>query len=184
MTIITRMTRLFTADLHCVLDHIEEPETLLRQAIREMQTSLESAETNLATSQQRMQALDNRIVALKQSLNDIDSQLDLCFESNEDELARGLVKRKLECSRLEKRLNAQKSTLQQSIIQQQEAFVQNQQSLAQLRQKADALNTNATGDTHNYKSTDSIMTCVDGINVSDADIDVAFLQEKKSRGAS
>lgn len=184
MTIITRMTRLFTADFHRVLDHIEEPEALLHQAIREMQTSLETAETNLANSQLRKQELANRVVELKQSLNEIDSQLDLCFESNKDDLARDIVKRKLKACALEKRLNAQQSTLHQSINQQQEALAQNQLSLEHLKQKADSISANATDDHQHCKNINSIMACVDGVTVNDTDIDVAFLQEKKSRGTS
>lgn len=36
MALINRATRLFRADLHAVLDRIEEPDILLRQAVREM----------------------------------------------------------------------------------------------------------------------------------------------------
>ena len=41
MALITRISRLFQADFHAVLDRIEEPEQLLKQAIREMEDSLE-----------------------------------------------------------------------------------------------------------------------------------------------
>ena len=40
MVLISRISRLFRADLHAVLDRIEEPEALLRQAIREMEELL------------------------------------------------------------------------------------------------------------------------------------------------
>ena len=40
MALITRISRLFQADLHAVLDRIEEPDLLLRQAVREMQDDL------------------------------------------------------------------------------------------------------------------------------------------------
>ena len=40
MALITRVGRLFRADLHAVLDRVEEPEVLLRQAIREMEEEL------------------------------------------------------------------------------------------------------------------------------------------------
>ena len=44
MALINRMSRLFTADVHAVLDRIEEPDVLLRQAIREMEEALERSE--------------------------------------------------------------------------------------------------------------------------------------------
>ena len=37
MALITRFSRLFRADLHAVLDRIEEPDVILRQAVREME---------------------------------------------------------------------------------------------------------------------------------------------------
>ncbi|MGH8588771.1 MAG: PspA/IM30 family protein, partial [Gammaproteobacteria bacterium] len=47
MALITRVSRLFRSDLHAVLDRIEEPEVLLRQAIREMEAELSSDEQRI-----------------------------------------------------------------------------------------------------------------------------------------
>ena len=40
MALINRVSRLFRADFHAVLDQIEEPELLLKQAIRDMEDEL------------------------------------------------------------------------------------------------------------------------------------------------
>ena len=37
MALINRISRLFTADMHAVLDRLEEPDVLLKQALREME---------------------------------------------------------------------------------------------------------------------------------------------------
>ena len=47
MAIIQRLSRLFLADFHSVLDHIEEPESLLKQALREMEEELEQSEKRI-----------------------------------------------------------------------------------------------------------------------------------------
>ncbi len=47
MALINRISRLFKADFHAVLDQIEEPEQILKQAIRDM-------EDDLATTEQRV----------------------------------------------------------------------------------------------------------------------------------
>ena len=44
MALINRISRLFKADFHAVLDHIEEPEALLKQAIRDMEDDLAKTE--------------------------------------------------------------------------------------------------------------------------------------------
>ena len=51
MALVNRISRLFSADFHAVLDRIEEPDLLLRQAIREM-------EEELAKSEQRIRCLE------------------------------------------------------------------------------------------------------------------------------
>jgi len=181
MTLITRMARLFKADFHRVLDHIEEPEAILRHAIREMQESLDSAELTLGYSRQRNQELSDRLKELELSLEDIDSQLDLCFESHKEDLARALVKRKLESNALKKNLTLQQTALQQSITRQQEALAQNQLSLEHLRQKMECL-TNYDSSSYPTKD-DSVLASADRTHIDDTDLDVAFLNEKKLRNA-
>ncbi len=51
MALINRMSRLFTADVHAVLDRLEEPDVLLKHAVREM-------EEELARNEQRARALE------------------------------------------------------------------------------------------------------------------------------
>ncbi len=40
MALISRLTQLFQADFHAVLDRLEEPDALLRQAVRDMEDAL------------------------------------------------------------------------------------------------------------------------------------------------
>ena len=44
MALVTRLSRLFRADLNAVLDRLEEPEMLLRQAVREMEEEVDREE--------------------------------------------------------------------------------------------------------------------------------------------
>jgi phage shock protein A len=43
MTLITRVSRLFKADVHGILDALEEPEAILKQAVREMEDEIEKS---------------------------------------------------------------------------------------------------------------------------------------------
>ena len=47
MALVNRISRLFRADFHAVLDQIEEPDLLLRQAIREMQDDMAQDEQQM-----------------------------------------------------------------------------------------------------------------------------------------
>ena len=62
MALITRVSRLFQADFHAVLDRIEEPDLLLRQAVREM-------EEELARDEQRIDSIDTDTLAYTVSLD-------------------------------------------------------------------------------------------------------------------
>ena len=59
MALITRLSRLFQADFHAVLDRIEEPDIQLKQAIREMQIELQQNEQRLALLQHEAEQLSN-----------------------------------------------------------------------------------------------------------------------------
>ena len=67
MALINRVARLFKADFHAVLDQIEEPELLLKQAVREM-------EDELAESEQRIRVCTHDQEALAIRKREIDSK--------------------------------------------------------------------------------------------------------------
>ena len=77
MALINRISRLFKADFHAVLDQIEEPEALLKQAIRDMEDELASTEQRIAVCAHDQDALSVRKSELDTAVADIGSQLDL-----------------------------------------------------------------------------------------------------------
>ena len=99
MALINRVTRLFKADFNAVLDRIEEPEQVLKQAIREMEDDLVGAEQRIQVVTHDQDALNERKSELDAKITEIDEELDLCFAKKKDELARTLVRRKLEVLR-------------------------------------------------------------------------------------
>ena len=97
MALINRISRLFKADFHAVLDQIEEPAALLKQAIRDMEDDLAGTEQRIALCAHDQQALSVRRKELESAIADFNAQLDLCFKSKKDDLAKGLIKKRLEC---------------------------------------------------------------------------------------
>ncbi len=72
MALINRISRLFKADFHAVLDQIEEPEMLLKQAIREM-------EDDLAETEQRIRVCAHEQEALATRNSEVDNKLAVDF---------------------------------------------------------------------------------------------------------
>ena len=60
MALINRISRLFKADFHAVLDQIEEPEALLKQAIRDMEDDVVNTEQRIGLCAHDQDALTQR----------------------------------------------------------------------------------------------------------------------------
>ena len=184
MALINRISRLFKADFHAVLDQIEEPEALLKQAIRDMEDDLAAAEQRIALYAHDQEALSVRKDELASAMTDIDAELDLCFASKKDDLARGLIRKKLEAERLLKRLNAKYAANVQYLDEQQTMLDENTATLESLRQKAElfARRTPVHGD--GGSEFDDIAWMAREMTVGDDEIEIAFLREKSLRSAS
>jgi phage shock protein A len=178
MALITRVSRLFQADFHAVLDRIEEPEVLLRQAVREMEEELARDEQRSKVLQHEQGQLTARETEFEQSLHDIEEELDVCFESGNDDLARAWIRRKLEAQRFCKGLSRKRGTLQETLTELNTRLQENQARLESMRQKAELL------------AAESIRTrpadnwTIPDISVRDEDVEVAFLREQQQRRRS
>ena len=179
MALITRVTRLFTADLHAVLDRLEEPDVLVKQAIREMEDELASRETRLRWLDHEHAQLERQIADMNASQGTIAEQLEVCFVSNEDALARTLIKRRLETQRLVGRLVTRLQANSESRAQETVCVDENRRDLDALRQKAEVLLDEADtnrGAVGGYARLDTTVT--------DADVEVELLREKQARSLS
>lgn len=179
MALVNRISRLFTADMHAVLDRIEEPEALLRQALREMEEELVRGEQRVKYLQAEDQQLIAREGQIERSLVDIGDKLDLCFESGKEDLARAWVKRKLEAERLGKILAQRREGVASKLAAQRATLEENRSRLDGLRQKADALS--AEGQAQAGEDDDWTAAA---FPVGDEEVEVAFLAEKKRRARS
>ena len=182
MALITRVTRLFRSDLHAVLDNIEEPLVLLKQAVREMEESIDEDEQRLKLLSHEQSQLVSRQADLDHSFEQLEEELDICFESEKDDLARGLIKRKLETQRLAKAIDRKQNTLLSTLTELKIRLDENHTRLASMRQKADILAEHEA----NAHATESNAECWDTVDVaiSNEDVEVAFLREQQKRVTS
>ena len=178
MALITRMTRLFRADLHAVLDHIEEPDILLRQALREMETSFTGSEQQLKLLKHEAVQLESRTQGFEQALQEMDDELDICFFSEQDDLARALVKRKLESKRHLKHTEEKLSTTRQSCSIVEQKLSEQRAQLENIRQKVELLNDDPTS------SSKENSWQPHAFSIRDDEVEIAFLKEKQRRSHS
>ncbi len=184
MALINRISRLFKADFHAVLDQIEEPEQLLKQAIRDMEDDLATTEQRVILCAHDQEALSVRSNELEDTLSEIDEQLDLCFESEKDDLARNLIRKKLEAERLLRRLHAKHLANEKYLAGQRTMLDENRSTLEGLRQKAELFTQRRPSPGDGGSEFDDIAWMAREMSVGEDEVEVAFLREKSQRIAS
>jgi len=178
MALITRFTRLFTADLHALLDRLEEPDVVLKQAIREMEEELAGREQRIRRLDIERDHLIRQLTDIDRSLLSIREQLDVCFGASDEQLARPLLRRRLELDRLANRLNARRDVNTQAAAAETACRDDNQRALDALRQHAELVLETVAVTPQAY----SPVTVE--VPVTDEDVEVALLREKQQRSAS
>ncbi len=181
MALINRISRLFKADFHAVLDRIEEPEQLLKQAIREMEDELAASEQAIRLCAHEQQLLVSRKNELGAKLAEFEQELDLCFASKKEDLARGLVRKKLETQRLLKRLNSDEQANEKFLAEQRAQLEENRATLESLKQKAEIFAQRSPRDSRSAYG--DARWVAQELAVSDNEIEVAFLREQNTRRA-
>ena len=184
MALINRVSRLFKADFHAVLDQIEEPEQLLKQAIRDMEDDLATTEQSIILCAHDQEALAVRKNELTSAIAEIDTQIDLCFASEKDDLARSLIKKKLEAERLLKRLTSKYESNEKYLVAQRSTFDENRATLDGLRQKAELFAHRSPVDGDGTSEFDDIAWMARDMVIGDDEVEIAYLREKSLRSAS
>lgn len=180
MALLTRLSRLFQADLHAVLDQLEEPEALLRQSVREMEDALAADERLLKRLGEDRGRAARQHADCGLTLERLELELATCFAANETELARRLVRRKLE----QTKLAASLLRVEEDCAKRAQALAvrleDNRARLANLRHKLDVLVSQAAeagrGETRCESGPD--------LAVAEDEVEAAFLREQAARKPS
>jgi phage shock protein A len=178
MALMTRMTRLFRADAHAVLDRLEEPVVLLRQAVREMGVALEEDEWARHRLDRQHSQLLVRQAELSRGVENATHELDVCFEAGNEKLARTLVRRRLEAERLHAALGRRVDELAETLAGLDGRLDENRGRLEAMRQKAELLAEEEPAEN------DEMPWSERGLHVGDDEVEIAFLKELKRRARS
>ena len=175
MALITRVARLFRADFHAVLDRVEEPDILLRQAIREMEDDL--AHDEKAYQRQRLEAeqLAKKAAELERSHSALNEELDVCFAAEKEELARTLIRRRLETERSLQLLSQRREVLDDQLERLAQRLGENRTRYESMRQKAELFD-------EQQREPDAVPAWQGtDIRVREEDVEVALLKERQRR---
>jgi len=153
MAILSRIFRICKADIHGVMDQIEDHELLLKQYLREMEESLEEKATRLATLRQACSDVHKDISLRMTETDKLDKDIDNALGRDREDIARMLIRKRHSicavCERLKSRevsLEMEKESLSEMLERQ--------------RLRYDELKVRAT-DFYNHSSADQ-MESIDG----------------------
>lgn len=173
MALITRLSRLFHADVNAVLDQLEEPELLLKQAIREMEDSVAYNEKQLKLLYLEQQQNKQKEQELNQTLADLEQQISLCFKSKKEDLAKVLIRRKLELQQFLNALTRKVASAEEAVTQLKSQLKEQHAQLSSMKQKAEIFKQNTTEPAANTSWDQH------AFSVQDEDVEVAYLHEKQ-----
>jgi phage shock protein A len=96
MTIMKRLVRLMKADIHAVLDWVEDPEAVVAQAIRDMEEEIQSEQARLVALRSKRNEWGAREGVKGKELERVREELGFCLQVKNEELGKHTVRRRLE----------------------------------------------------------------------------------------
>jgi phage shock protein A len=171
MALITRISRLFTADVNAVIDRLEEPDIVLKQALRDMQDSLAVTQNRVQQLRGQMAQLSEHHSHAERQLAQLDNELAACLDAQDDDLARNVIRRKLCIETSSQDLTSRDADLRRALHSQEQRLDEQSHELESLRQKIELLDLSPPGT--NSATTPS--------SVSAEQVEIALLQEKQLR---
>ena len=181
MTLLTRITRLFKADLHGILDGLEEPEEVIKQAIRDMEEEVATQEHRLEDLRTVLQRLEREAQETTATMQEIESHIDLCFAAENEPLARNLMRKRLEMARRVKAIARAQDEAQAQSDALATKIATHKAQLASVIQKLRAYE--ATRPRHPWMSSTCASLQGDSV-ITDDEVEVAFLEEKRRRSGA
>ncbi len=173
MALVTRLSRLFQADFHAVLDRIEEPDLQLRQAVREMQFALDHDQQRLQLLQHEAEQLGRQMSASGDRLQSLDEELDICLAANQDDLARDLVRRKLAAEKQQQRRRERIEALELQCAALTRQIDEQTRQLSSMKQKLELL--------VSREDPVSSASCHGEDVIRSEEVEIALLREKQRR---
>ncbi len=177
MTIFNRMGRLLKADMNGILDHIEEPEIMLKQAVRDMEAEIAREEAERKQLQAEAKNYERKAEQLQKKILEAEHSVEESLKHEKEDMARAFVKRKLEFERLQKvtKQRQEKGVLQEQEITQR--LIERKDQLSIVKQKMEVFLI------EKKTISDLEVNCQSGMDsdllVTEDDIEIAMLQYRK-----
>ena len=179
MPILNRLSTLVFADMHAVLDKLEDPHTSLKLAVHEMECALADASQEISRHKAILEKQHRHQLQIKEQLAAFDEELSICFESDEEALAKAVLRKKLAREDTQAHLRKNITELEQHLEQQLVLYRENERQLSSMREKLAVFDSDVSISDSNV----NVSPC-SGETVSEEAVEVAYLKELQRRKSS
>ena len=174
MPLINRFSRMVRADLHAVLDRLEEPEQLLRQAVRDMEEELQRGAAQAAALDKELRAARARMDELQRTRTRAEEEQEVCLDAGNHDLARTAIRRRLETERLLSAVATRKEHLSEQAAALQAQLAEQNTRYEMMRQHVECL---ADQDANDVSAHNPAFEHA----VRDEDVEIALLNALRNR---
>ena len=136
MGIATRIVKIFKADIHGVMDQLEDQGLLLKQYLRDMEEALHQKEARLAKKMALRNQTQKEHDKYDQQYRALDHDLTVAVETGKDDIARMLIRKTKPLERLCTELVGQMATLDDEISQYEQHLSEQRLQYEQLKIRA------------------------------------------------
>ena len=183
MAIMARIIKIFKADIHGVMDQLEDQGLLLKQHLRDMEETLNCKEAKLRKMTALHSQRQKNLAGYKQQWEALDHDLTVAVRKDKDEIARTLIKKMKPLENLSDELARHLKVLDEEMIQLND-------HLQQQRLRYEQLKNRTTEYLHKTRmqrwEKDEIDPIPDGGNgeLTDQEIELELLKRKDALDAS
>lgn len=168
-----RFVRLMKADIHSILDCLEEPEEILKQAVRDMEETIDRTQAEIAAQRARLERVQSASAQNATALRELERQIELCFQTGSENLLKGFVRRKLEAGQRDRILARQQDDLGRTLAELAAKEREQQEKLASIREKIEIFCEGKCSDRESAEA--------DPLFVSEEQVELAMRAEKAKR---
>ncbi len=95
MGLMTRLVRIWKADVHGVMDQLEDRQLVVKQCLREMEEDLLRLEARLEQCDRQLRGAGKRLEEWRDEFQRLGGDLEIALEGGKEEIARMIVRKRL-----------------------------------------------------------------------------------------
>ncbi len=177
MSIMTRFVRLFQADVHGVMDSMEDKTLVLKQSLREMEAILDDQNRHLKKMKAERDAAAEELARYKKENDAAEADLEMAVQKERDDIARFLIRKQKNLLRHRDHLQSQLENLEAEIGKLKEEIEERRRQYDDLRLRAKTYLSRQ--DIRRQRTDDFDNGFPDAPGISDEEVELELLRRKE-----